>query len=128
MIKRHLIPACIILGLALLAAAGSVSFLGPCVHEDGTLGACHWAGQALLGVEALIAAMAAAAIFIKDSGMRRGLFLAIALSAFLGIMIPGILIRLCSMETMRCRSLMRPAMTIINILTGILAGVGLSGK
>ena len=28
--------------LSAVTAAGSVSFLGPCVHEDGSFGACHY--------------------------------------------------------------------------------------
>lgn len=128
MTVKQRIPAAVIFVLALAAAVGSVSFLGPCVHEDSTFGACHWAGQALLGVEALIAVMAGIAFAVRDPGMRRGLFLAVLLAAVLGILIPGTLISLCSMATMRCRALMRPAMTILNAGIGILAVVGLIQK
>ena len=56
--KKAIIPATIILILALVIAIGSQSFLGACVHEDGSFGACHWAGRAMLGMGALMAAMA----------------------------------------------------------------------
>ena len=52
--KKQIIPGCVIMLLALVIAAGSVSFLQPCVHEDGTVGACYWAGRSLLGLGLLV--------------------------------------------------------------------------
>ena len=83
--KNTWIPACLILILALLAAIGSQGFLGPCVHEDGGFGACHWAGQALLGVGGLLAALALMALVLKAH--RTGLYLAMLPAALLGILI-----------------------------------------
>ena len=60
--KRQIIPGCVILVLALIIAIGSFSFLGPCVHEDGTVGACHWASRALLGLGCLLAVLAVAGL------------------------------------------------------------------
>ena len=45
--KKSIIPAVVILVLSLVIVIGSRTFLSPCVHEDGTFGPCHWAGQAL---------------------------------------------------------------------------------
>ena len=125
-----MIPAVIIVLSALAAAAGSRSFLGPCVHEDGTFGPCHWAGQALFGLALLMAAEAVIAVAWKNESLRKGLYIAMALTAVLGILVPGTLIGLCGMATMRCRALMRPAMTILFAVMGIAsaAGVFLSGE
>ena len=128
--KRSMIPAVIIGLSALTATAGSRSFLGPCVHEDGTFGPCHWAGQALFGLALLMAAEAVIAVAWKNESLRKGLYIAMALTAVLGILVPGTLIGLCGMATMRCRALMRPAMTILFAVMGIAsaAGVFLSGE
>lgn len=128
--KRSMIPAVIIVLSALAAAAGSRSFLGPCVHEDGTFGPCHWAGQALFGLALLMAAEAVIAVAWKNESLRKGLYIAMALTAVLGILVPGTLIGLCGMATMRCRALMRPAMTILFAVMGIAsaAGVFFSGE
>ena len=125
-----MIPAVIIVLSALAAAAGSRSFLGPCVHEDGTFGPCHWAGQALFGLALLMAAEAVIAVAWKNESLRKGLYIAMALTAVLGILVPGTLIGLCGMATMRCRALMRPAMTILFAVMGIAsaAGVFFSGE
>jgi len=105
--------------LSAVTAAGSVSFLGPCVHEDGSFGACHWAGQAMLGIGLLLAALSLTALLVKDGRLRAGILFAAAAAAVLGIFVPGTLINLCGMATMRCRAVMRPAMTLLCALTAV---------
>ena len=112
--KKQIIPAIIILIIALAIAIGSQSFLGPCVQEDGSFGACHWAGRAMLGEGCLMAALAALALALKRE--RTGLYLASGLTAALGLLTPGILIGLCKMDTMRCRMVMKPAMLVLCLL------------
>ena len=122
--KKLSIPACVVLALALLIAIGSQTFLGPCVHDDGSFGACHWAGRMLMGVGALLAAQSLLALIARDHGRRAGLFLAMAPTALLGILTPGTIISLCGMATMRCRALMRPAMILLCVLALMAALTG----
>lgn len=122
--KRCLIPALVTLVLAVLAAAGVKSFAGPCVHEDGSFGPCHWAGQVLFGLSIVIAAESVIVLWRKDAGLRRGLYLAMMLTAMLGILMPGTLISLCVMESMRCRMIMRPAMLVLYALMLVSATTG----
>lgn len=122
--KRSLVPALVTLVLAVLAAAGVKSFAGPCVHEDGSFGPCHWAGQALFGLSIVIAAESVIVLWRKDAGLRRGLYLAMMLTAMLGILMPGTLISLCVMESMRCRMIMRPAMLVLYALMFVSATTG----
>ena len=107
------------LALSSVTAAGSVSFLGPCVHEDGSFAACHWAGQAMLGIGLLLAVLSLTALLVKDGRVRAGILFAAAAAAVLGIFVPGTLINLCGMATMRCRAVMRPAMTLLCVLTAV---------
>ena len=109
--KKSIIPACVTLALSLVVIIGSQTFLAPCTHEDGSLGACHWAGRALLGEGCLLAAMAAVALLFGKE--RSGLYLAMIPSSILGICTPSGLIALCKAPSMRCRMLMRPAMIIL---------------
>ena len=120
--KKQIIPGCIIFFLALTAAVGSVSFLGPCVHEDGTAGACHWAGRSLLGLGSLTTILSLLAVLLPRA--RFGLYLSIALTCILGILTPGTLISLCKMSSMRCRAVMQPAMIILFAAAGLTALCG----
>jgi len=116
--------ACAILALALVVAVGSVTFLSPCVHEDGGFGPCHWAGRALLGVGALLAALAILSLLHKSHPAKAALYLSMVPAAVLGILTPGVLIDLCRMSTMRCRALMQPAMMLLCALILLLALAG----
>ncbi len=120
--KKTSIPAIIVLILALVITVGSQTFLGACVHEDGSFGACHWAARAILGEGALLAVLAALALALKKE--RKGLYLAMAPASLLGMLTPGTLISICGMDTMRCRMLMRPAMLILFGVALLVALVG----
>lgn len=126
--KKNTIPALIILLLSLIAALGSQTFLGACVHEDGSFGACHWACRAILGEGALLAVLALMALAVKRA--RLGLYLVMVPASLLGLLTPGTLIALCKMPTMRCRMLTQPAMTILfgAMLAAALIGALLSHR
>ena len=109
--KKQTIPAIILLVVALVIAIGSQTFLSPCIHEDGSFGACHWAGQAILGLGCVLAVQAILALCIRAAGP--GAYLCAIPVCIMGIITPGTLIDLCHMSTMRCRAVMQPAMIIL---------------
>ena len=119
------VPAAIVFVVSVIAAFGVTSFIGPCVHEDGSFGACHWAGQALLGLFCLLALEGLSGALWNEKRIRGGLYLAMLFTAVLGFFVPGTLIGMCSMATMRCRALMKPAVTILLALDGLLSLAGL---
>ena len=114
--KNITVLNCLPMLLAVLLAVGVKTFLEPCVHEDGSFGACHWAGQALLGLGVLMAVQALCAVLIQKPGVRAGIYLSMLFTAALSIFAPGTLIILCSMPSMRCRALMQPASIILSCL------------
>ncbi len=109
--KKHIIPAMILLILSLVIVIGSQTFLSPCVHEDGSFGPCHWAGQELLGLGCVIGILAILSLCAQKA--RLGAYLSALPVCGLGILTPGTLIDLCHMSTMRCRMAMQPAMIIL---------------
>ena len=126
--KKCVIPAIVILILSLVIAIGSMTFLSPCVHEDGAYGACHWAGQALLGAGCVLGVLAVLALCVKRA--RLGVYLSALPVCALGILTPGTLIGLCRMSAMRCRMVMQPAMILLfsAALLCALAGAILSAR
>ena len=109
--KKTTIPALVVLALALVAAVGSQTFLGACVHEDGSFGACHWACRALLGEGLLLAVLAVLTLALRSE--RAGLYLAMLPASLLGLLTPGALVALCKAPAMRCRMLTQPAMMML---------------
>ena len=120
--KKTSIPALIVLVLSMLIAIGSQSFLGACVHEDGSFGACHWAARAVLALGAVQAVMALMALVMPQQ--RQGLYMGLLPVSVAGLLTPGTLIDICKMNTMRCRMLMRPAMLVLFALTLVVALAG----
>ena len=109
--KKQMIPAMILLVLSLIITIGSQSFLSPCVHEDGSFGPCHWAGQALLGLGCVAGILAILSLCVQKA--RLGTYMSALPICLMGILTPGTLIDLCHMSTMRCRMVMQPAMIIL---------------
>ncbi len=109
--KKSMIPAAVVLVLSMVIVIGGMTFLSPCVHEDGAFGPCHWAGQALLGAGCVLGVLAVLALCMKRA--RPGVFLSALPVCVLGILTPGTLIDLCRMSTMRCRMVMQPAMILL---------------
>ena len=126
--KKQSIPAVILLILSLVTAIGSQTFLSPCVHEDGSFGTCHWAGQVLLGLGCVLGILALFSLLIQRA--RFGAFLSAMPVCVMGILTPGTLVDLCHMSTMRCRMVMQPAMIILFSagLASALIGAILTGR
>ena len=109
--KKQTIPAMILLILSIVMAIGSQSFLSPCVHEDGSFGPCHWAGQTLMGLSCVVGILAILSLCVQKA--RFGAYMSAFPVCAMGILTPGTLIDLCHMSTMRCRMVMQPAMIIL---------------
>ena len=126
--KKQMIPGCVMLVLALVISIGSFTFLSPCVHEDGSVGACWWAGRALLGLGCLLGILAV--LTLVSGRARFGTYLSSIAVCILGILTPGTLISLCRMSSMHCRAVMQPAMIILFSVSALAAVIGvlLSGK
>ena len=107
-------------GLAFLL--GALFVFGPCgPKEDGSWMTCHWAGQAVTGVAALLLVLELVRLFVGDNRVKLGLDIAAIPAALLAALIPGHLIRLCMMADMRCRSVMSPAVTVFSVLMIVLS-------
>ena len=120
--KKQIIPAVILLVIAVVIAIGSQTFLAPCVHDDGTFGACHWAGQAVLGLGCVLGVQALIMLFMRR--VITGAYICALPVCAMGILTPGILIDLCHMSTMRCRAVMQPAVIILFSIAFICALTG----
>ena len=126
--KKQMIPGCVMLVLALVISIGSLTFLSPCIHEDGSVGACWWAGRALLGLGCLLGVLAL--LTLVSGRARFGTYLSSIAVCILGTLTPGTLISLCRMSSMHCRAVMQPAMIILFSVSALAAVIGvlLSGK
>ena len=115
--KRYTAGDILLPVLALAFFLGLLFAFGPCgPKEDGGWMSCHWAGQALKGVTAAMLVIALLHLLPGRAELKRGLDLAMVPLALLALLLPGRLIGLCMMASMRCHSVMAPAVTVFSVL------------
>ena len=122
--KKNLF-AILLMIFAAVIAVGSVTVLGPCVHEDGSKGPCADAGRALLIDGCVTAILAILIMLVNRRGLRMALFAATLCAAVIGILLPGVLMPLCKMDTMHCRAVMQPSMIILSGAAAVSALLGI---
>ena len=111
------------LALCVLLTVGVRTFLRACVHEDGSFGACHGAETAVFAAGAVLSLLSCAAILFDGSGIRLAVLAAAMAAALLAALLPGRIMPLCMMESMRCNSVMKPAVWLLAAAVFVLAAV-----
>lgn len=118
----------IILGIAELIAAlvlviGALTFFSACESEGEMHMACHWAQNAVALSGVVISLLSLVRIFIPNRDIKTGLALGIFVTAVSVIFIPNTVISLCMMDTMRCHTIFRPAVTIVASIIIVISGL-----
>jgi hypothetical protein len=121
MLKR--ITGIIFTTLGLLIALGPQFLFKVCEPMGENFMKCYWSARAEIGVGAVIAILGIALIVFTCAKIRLGLVIGILLSGINALLIPHALIGGCPMDTMPCRKIAFPAITVISILVLIEAGV-----
>lgn len=98
--------------LSALLTASSFTLICACDSAEGHFMACHWAQNTVTLTGAVLTAAAVIRLFIKDRGAKAGIALVSALLSGAAAFIPNAVINLCLMETMRCHTVFRPAVTV----------------
>ena len=120
--RRCGITDVLLLVLNLIFFVGIQTVFAPCeARPDGSWMTCHWAGQALIGIAAVLLAIAVMHLVIPRIQVKIGLSLAMVPVSVLAFAVPDHLIDLCMMETMHCHTVMEPAVTILSLLNVLLA-------
>ena len=81
---------------------------------------CHWAGQAVTAIASVLLVISVMRIIISDVKIRTGLSAAMIPTAVSGIFVPGTLVILCMMDTMRCHTVMRPFVMIMSAAVSVI--------
>ena len=107
----------ILLVLSIVFLIGIRTFFAPCgPKDDGSWMTCHWAGQAITGIASVLLVISVIHMFVKDAKVKQGLAIAMIPMALFSAILPGNMIGLCMMNTMRCHSVMHPATIVMSVL------------
>ncbi len=112
--KRDYVLGLAIGVLALALAMGAQTFAKPCAHDRKLI--------TFLTVEGGAAAVLAGLCIIKPNLILTALT---EISGLIIILTPGVLVKLCTAETMRCQMITKPTAIVAGVLIAVLALVWL---
>lgn len=116
-----MIPALV----GVLLAVGVTTVFSACgPKEDGSWMNCHQAQTAVAVCGAVLAVLFALTAFVKNRVIVMLLNIAALVVSVIAFLIPGNIMHLCMMKTMRCYTVMQPFVRIMSILGALLAGWG----
>jgi hypothetical protein len=121
--KKAIITGMVAIVLGLLIALGPQVLFKVCAHGEGDFPLCHWTAQAEIGIGLLIAALGICMIVFTDPQTHLGLSIGIFMAGLVALFIPHTLIGGCIGETMACRKVAFPALTIESIIVVVFSAV-----
>lgn len=102
---------------------GTVFIFHPCGPKpDGSWMLCHWAERVIVAMGATFFALCAVRFFVSRS-IKTGISICFIAFSIITMLVPGVLINLCMMHSMRCWTVMKPAVTVISILIAVLSSI-----
>lgn len=122
--KRRGIMQWTALALSVLLAAGVMTLFRACPPaEDGTWMHCHTVQIYLCGLGIAAAVIAAAGLLIRSRSAALVLDLAGAAAACIAALLPGTIMKMCMMDTMRCYAVMQPFARVMGVLLILVFGI-----
>lgn len=113
---------------------GSLTFFKACGDGEERHMVCHWAQNAVTLSAAVLVFLSLLRVFIPGRSVKAGIAFGLFAVSVSVIFIPGTVIDLCMMDTMRCHTIFKPAViaaaSVLTVISGIDAVIGLlrSGK
>ena len=114
-----------VIALEGVLAAGLYTFAAPCPVKNGHFMACHWAVNVSVSLAAVLILLSIIRFFSSEVLFRRGVNVAVLLTAALQLGIPGFIVNICRHEHMRCCVYSQPAIVTVAGLVVLIAVSGL---
>ena len=107
---------------SLLLLLGTATVFHPCeMKEDGTWMHCHDVQTAVITGSIILTVLLSAAAVIKNRWVKLIGYGVTVIGAAVMFFLPGDIMEMCMMHTMRCYAVMRPFVRIMCVLTAISA-------
>ena len=112
--------------LSLLLLTGTLTVFRACgPKEDGTWMHCHTAQNDIVIAAAILFVVFAAAAVIQNKMLSGVIHVVGIAGSLIVILIPGILVHMCMMDTMRCYEFMQPFTRVMGVLLILSAVINL---
>ncbi len=120
MFKKMSVWSIVSIVLSLLLTFGSATLFKACaLKDDGTWMRCHSAQTTITTLSAALTAALLLQALFPQKGLRVVLNLASVIGCTVIFLIPGTLMPMCMMHTMRCYTVMQPFVRIMAVLIAV---------
>ena len=110
--------------LGLMLSAGTATLFHACgLKDDGTWMKCHTAQEAVIAAGLIAALWFLTAALIRSYVIRVLLYILGAVGCIAIFLLPGIILPMCMLRTMRCYTVMQPSVRIMAAATAIVSAV-----
>ena len=116
--KINITDVCLLVFSAALCLGVKLVFHACGMKEDGSWMNCHWAEQAVFAISIGLTVTAGLRLLLSRQ-VKAGAALAMSVVSVMTALLPGVFVRLCMMDTMRCHAVMRPAVIILCALIAV---------
>lgn len=107
--KNYPLTSTITALLSLLLAIGTATIFRACPSaEDGTWMHCHEVQTIIIMIASAMTVMLAGAMFTNNKTYHRVVYVACTIAAAVIVFLPGIIMSMCMMRSMRCYTHMQP--------------------
>ena len=113
------------LAISILLAGGIMTVFRACAQkEDGTWMHCHYAQMNVFYIAVVMVVISLINLFVSNRKFGAGLWAVSIILSIIVILIPGTIMGMCMMDTMRCWAVMKPFVMIVCVLMIIVSLVG----
>ena len=107
--------------LSLILAIGSFTVFAACPLSEEHVMACHYAQLAVTTLGFILVVQSLAAVIVSNEKVKLGITLAQIPTAVAVFLVPGTIISLCMMSSMRCISIFQPAVRVISAIVFVVS-------
>ncbi|MCR4892931.1 MAG: DUF4418 family protein [Lachnospiraceae bacterium] len=119
---KKILPSLIPALVWLLLVIGVLTVFSACgMKDDGTWMKCHEAQNAVAVCGGMMAALALLSAFLNKKLLKAALNAVTLAGSIVTFLLPGSLMPMCMMQTMRCFTAMQPFVRIMTVVTALLS-------
>ena len=107
--------------ISIILVVGVFTLFKACGLHEGKAMACHWAENTVKALGIVFIFLSAIRLILKEDGVKKGIALAFVPLSVLTFLIPGKIISLCMMDTMRCQTSFKPFVIVLSVILALIS-------
>ncbi len=107
--------------ISIILTVGVFTLFKACGLHEGKAMACHWAENTVKALGIVFVSLSVLRLIEKEEGVKKGIALAFVPLSVLTFLVPGKIISLCMMDTMRCQTTFKPFVIVLSVVLALIS-------